>query len=139
MRWSRKYVWVNHNNCCALEHVVIAERAIGKPLPHFAEVHHVDFNGTNNVRENLVVCPSRSYHRLLHLRTNALSESGNANFLKCRHCKTWDDPLNMKTWPTANGMVMKAHHVACNRAYQKDRYDPVKKKKQRDLYRTMPR
>lgn len=57
-----------------LEHIVIAERALGKPLPEGAVVHHVDRDGTNNNTKslwNLIVCPDQGYHLLLHARARA--------------------------------------------------------------------
>lgn len=35
-------------------HIQIAERAIGRKLPHGAVVHHVDLNPANNNNSNLV-------------------------------------------------------------------------------------
>lgn len=35
------------------EHILIAERALGKPLPRGTEVHHVDESKANNARTNL--------------------------------------------------------------------------------------
>lgn len=78
-----------------LEHILIAEKALGKSLPKGAEVHHVDGNGRNNAPENLVVCPDRAYHALLHVRQRALEESGDANNRKCMICKQWDRPENL--------------------------------------------
>ncbi len=54
------------------EHIILAEKALGKPLPKGAVVHH-----TGKVHENegpfkLVVCPSQSYHMLLHKRMREL-------------------------------------------------------------------
>lgn len=57
------------------EHVLMAEKALGKPLPPGAEVHHVDRDKSNNntkTKWNLVVCPDHSYHALLHRRAVAL-------------------------------------------------------------------
>jgi hypothetical protein len=98
------------------EHILIAERALGKPLPPGAEVHHVDEDKTNNAPSNLVICPSTAYHRLLHARARALDESGNANNRKCRFCKTWDSPSNL-TVDRQNH----AYHRRCNTEYQRSR------------------
>lgn len=50
------------------EHIQLAEKALGKKLPPGAEVHHLDNNPRNNATTNLVICPSKSYHNLLHKR-----------------------------------------------------------------------
>lgn len=54
-----------------------AERALGKPLPIGAEVHHVD--GTKSVTSALVICQDHAYHRLLHARTRIVRTGGNPN------------------------------------------------------------
>ena len=57
------------------EHVVVAERALGKHLPAGAVVHHVDVNRRNNAPTNLVICQDAAYHKLLHARLNARRRS----------------------------------------------------------------
>lgn len=73
-------------------HRVIAERALGKPLPLRAVVHHVDENKANNANSNLVICEDRPYHILLHVRQRAYDGCGNAGFRRCVRCRGWDDP-----------------------------------------------
>lgn len=53
-------------------HKLLCERALGKPLPPGAEVHHVNGNKRYNAHRNLVVCQDHAYHVLLHERTKAL-------------------------------------------------------------------
>lgn len=55
-----------------LEHLLVAERALGRLLRGSEEVHHVDRNRANNDPGNLVICPDRAYHMLLHRRERAL-------------------------------------------------------------------
>lgn len=77
----------NHRNG-GTEHVRIAVQTLGRPLPRGAEVHHVDGDGTNNTRSNLVVCQDRAYHKLLHVRTRIVRAGGNPNTQKmCGTCK----------------------------------------------------
>jgi hypothetical protein len=89
------------------EHVAIAEKALGKPLPPGAVVHHA--NGTKNGGE-LVICQDQSYHLLLHSRMRALAASGHVGWLKCPFCKKYDDPKNLYT----KGKNNHYHRGCCN-------------------------
>jgi len=51
----------------------------GRRLPRGAEVHHVDENPRNNTRRNLVICESKRYHKLLHVRARILRAGGDPN------------------------------------------------------------
>lgn len=100
-----------------LEHVRVAEKALGKPLPKGAVVHHIDENRTNNDPSNLVICPSRGYHAMLHSRMRALCECGNANWKKCNVCKKYDDPINLRIYGGGNSI----HHADCWNRYERER------------------
>jgi hypothetical protein len=58
------------------EHVLLAEKALGKPLPAKAVVHHMNGKpADNHTYFNLVICPNQDYHLLLHRRAKALGYS----------------------------------------------------------------
>ena len=99
-------------------HEVIAERALGHALPKGAEVHHFDENKWNNENTNLVICPSRAYHFLLHIRQKAMAAVGNPDWRKCMFCKKWDAPENLALYTFRNGRNA-AQHKECQRARNK--------------------
>lgn len=109
---SGNWYKVTQSDARDYEHRIVAQRALGRPLPPKAEVHHVDENLLNNDPSNLVICPNHGYHALLHMRARALQESGNANNLKCFYCKQWDAPGVMKK-RIKNG----AYHPKCHAEY----------------------
>lgn len=93
------------------EHVVIAERALGKALPPGVEVHHVNEDKKDNGRGNLVVCEDHAYHALLHVRARALRATGDANKRLCCRCQNYDSVSNLgQSGP-------RFYHHACNAAH----------------------
>lgn len=59
------------------EHIVIVERAIGRPLPVKARVHHINEVLTDNRNCNLVVLENQAEHNALHYRLKVLRAGGN--------------------------------------------------------------
>lgn len=47
------------------EHVLVAEKMMGRPLADNEDVHHLDFNRKNNLHQNLLVL-DHGQHRKLH-------------------------------------------------------------------------
>lgn len=96
------------------DHVRVAEMALGKPLPLGAVVHHVNEIKTDNTPTNLVICPDKAYHNLIHARMRAMDACGDPNKRPCRYCKKYDALENMRVYP--NGKTHSYWHVECNRA-----------------------
>ncbi|MCF8532418.1 MAG: HNH endonuclease [Reyranella sp.] len=101
-----------------LEHVLVVETAMGKPLPEKAEVHHINGVPSDNDNSNLVACEDRAYHKLLHRRQRALDACGHADWRKCPYCKLYDDPANMRPHKQKRRAPF-YYHLACNAAYRK--------------------
>lgn len=99
--------------------VLMAEMALGKPLPKGALVHHVDENKRNDVPGNLVICQNRGYHQYLHQRTRSYRACGNANWRKCVYCKTYDDPCNLRIY----GNI--PQHPSCVNTLHRERYQVI--------------
>ncbi|MFA4834804.1 MAG: hypothetical protein WC749_01860 [Dehalococcoidia bacterium] len=97
------------------EHVLKAEKALGKPLPKGAVVHHA-----NGSRDNgpLVICQDTAYHSLLHQRERALKACGHSSWRKCNICKKWDAPEKLSLPKKPKGHV---YHKSCACEAQKER------------------
>jgi hypothetical protein len=103
------------------EHVDVIEKAIGKFLPEGSIPHHVDGNKHDNRNTNLVLCQDTAYHSLLHIRTKALKESGNANFRRCMHCKSYDDTANMRMHKGGKSTSETWVHRSCDAEYSRNK------------------
>lgn len=101
------YVW---------EHVLVAEKSLGRFIPPDHPIHHVDGNPANNEPSNLVVCEDQAFHRLLHQRTDALQACGDANALKCNICGSYDRQDEIQEY-SHRGVGRCGRHASCNRVH----------------------
>lgn len=96
------------------EHILVAEKVLGKHLPAGAVVHHVN----KNIFEhdgNLVICQDNSYHSFLHARQRAFEQCGHSSWRKCCLCHEWDAPENLYITPTGK----QAYHRECGNEKQR--------------------
>jgi len=74
-------------------HRLRAEKALGKPLPKGAVIHHAD--GSKDENAPLVICQDNGYHRLLHARMRVRAAGGNPNTHRicsgCKRAKSFDN------------------------------------------------
>jgi len=114
--YAPEYPRAEKSNGMVREHIIVASKALGKPLPKGAAVHHVDGDKSNNIPSNLVICPDEKYHNLLHARTRAKKECGHASWLKCGICKKYDAPENLYIKPG----ILTAWHRICRNQKRKE-------------------
>jgi hypothetical protein len=96
-----------------LEHILIAERALGKPLDRKHPIHHPTHNRFDNT--SLVICEDDNYHQLLHKRERALKACGHVDWLKCVFCKQYDVPEKITIRPKSQ------YHQSCQNKYYQER------------------
>lgn len=103
-----------------LEHILRAEKALGKPLPPGVEIHHL--NGSRDSGP-LVICQDRAYHKLLHLREKTLRACGHATWAKCWICQKWDSPDNIVVSVSISKQrqYRAVYHIACRTTYDRQR------------------
>lgn len=72
-----------------MEHILVVEKAIGRYLVAPEEVHHFNKIKADNANVNLVLCPDRAYHQLLHRRYRIVLAGGNPETDKiCMVCRS---------------------------------------------------
>ena len=85
----------------------------GLEVDHTKVIHH--YCNSNGYFE-LVLCQDQAYHKLLHIREDAIRYSGNVNWRKCTYCKQYDTPENL----TINKKGI--YHSECLTKWNKERY-----------------
>ena len=62
----------SHGGGYVYEHILVAEKMNGGPLPEGAVIHHVDFNGLNNDENNLMIFLGVGEHLKFHAKQRRL-------------------------------------------------------------------
>lgn len=101
-------------NNYVFEHLLVAERALGYPVPATCEVHHVNEIRSDNRGCNLVICQDSAYHKLLHARLRAYRGCGNPDAKRCWLCHQWDVDLKVRG--------RSYFHLDCFNSYQRQKY-----------------
>jgi hypothetical protein len=104
------------------EHILVAERALGRPLKRTEHVHHLDLNKVNNAPSNLLVLSRASHaklhgwldsigyfseHRIYSYRHNGCIDKVLA---KCTRCKVCQMPTDNSSYC---GSVCQSSHREC--------------------------
>lgn len=105
------------HNGYVYEHILIAEKVLGKPLPSGAQVHHINGDKSDNSHGNHVICQDQSYHNLIEQRIRAYMACGHAGWFYCRFCGKYDDPINMHVVPNHNY----GYHRSCYNFHRRNK------------------
>jgi len=103
------------------EHIVVAEKALGRNISVNNPVHHHDGDSHNNDSSNLVICESNAYHKLLHARARSFKATGNVHSKRCHMCGEWKDIsdfyTNTERCKKCNTIYMKKYRMRCRDKY----------------------
>lgn len=105
------------------EHILVAEKTLGKYLPAGVVVHHINGKRDDNTPSNLLICESENYHKLIHRRKRALEACGHTDWFRCNICHGYGNPENMTINPKKDSIAV---HKECNRV-QQAKYRELKK------------
>ena len=100
------------------EHILVMEEALCRYILPTEVIHHIDNDKTNNHPSNLMLFTSNGEHIMYHTKLRAFDACGNYNWIKCHHCKNYDDPKNLHTYKNKKGVTV-GYHNKCAAEYQR--------------------
>ena len=83
-------------------------------LGYKGEIHH-------HPTGEIVICEGRSYHMLLHRRTDALKTCGHADWRKCTYCGEYDSLDNLTLHRVKGYEIDWTFHDRCKSKRNKER------------------
>lgn len=116
------------------EHVLIAEKALGRYLEPEHPVHHFNEIKADNANTNLVICEDDAYHQLLHFRQRIVAAGGDPDTDKiCTKCVM----LKSKTEFNCDKSRPDGREARCKSC--KKEYDSIQKKLYQPIANAMRR
>ena len=120
---KRKYI-PNHPSAngqgYVYNHILVVEDILGRHLDRRHPIHHVNEDKLDDSPHNLVVCEDKVYHHLLHRRTKALRECGDASAMKCVLCGEYTTKgSNTYYWVLKTGTERLCHKKCANKRRKK--------------------
>lgn len=123
-------------NGFVFEHILVAEKAMGRYLALGNIVHHVNGIRDDNRPENLVVCEDHAYHMILHQRQRAVDAGYPVHWVKCAYCSVYEPPIETEYVRIRKRGFL--HHVACHKAAGKAQYRKKASGEARHTFRAAP-
>ncbi len=104
-------------NHYVFEHILVAEKALGRYLELRHPVHHHNELKADNANINLVICESQSYHLLLHARAKVVRRGGDPE--RQAYCHSCDELKPFGSFGIKSDRVSgrRSQCKACERAY----------------------
>lgn len=94
------------------EHILVAEKALGRHLPKDAVIHHINGDTLDNSNGNLVIYQDGKFHKLLHRRARAVQAGAPPDFRQCYLCKGFSSPQTMSRARKVNPVYR--HYLCAN-------------------------
>ena len=77
------------------EHILVLEKALGRPILPTEASHHRDKIRSNNLPGNLMLFKTNAMHAAFHKRLRAFEATGHWDWRQCEICHQYDDPKNL--------------------------------------------
>ena len=102
-----------NKNGYVLEHILVLEKALGRPILPGETGHHIDGNRANNSPGNLILFKTGGMHTSYHKRLRVFEASGHWDWRQCCYCHKHDDPANMMNHGSGSC------HLVCRKKYRR--------------------